>query len=119
MNNTKEHIILDLDNNQYEMSVLKTNIYAIHLWDILRTQKIDAYFATYYILNTCYQLTDEEETITLEDVLRLQPHITRDLLTKMLLHRDKNDLKNLIYTDPYCPNFGTFSNNQTLNKKRG
>lgn len=105
MNNTKEHIILDLDNNQYDMSVLKTNIYAIHLWDILRTQKIDAFFATYYILNTCYQLTDEEETITLEDVLRLQPHISRELLTKMLLHRDKNDLRNLIYTDPYCPNF--------------
>ena len=50
MNNTKEHIILDLDNNQYEMSVLKTNIYAIHLWDILRTQKIDAYFE--YLLST-------------------------------------------------------------------
>ena len=73
----QENCELDLYNNKYDMETLKKYIYAIHLLDILKTQKIDSYFAVKYILNKNYQLTKEEETITIETVLYYQPHISR------------------------------------------
>jgi hypothetical protein len=72
--------MLDLDKNQYDMITLKTNIYLLSLIEILKKQKIDADFARNYILNPDYQLTKEEEMITIADVLNYQPHLTREML---------------------------------------
>jgi|Laugresbdmm110sn_2_1035109.scaffolds.fasta_scaffold06074_4 hypothetical protein len=68
--------MLDLYNNKYDITTLEKNIYAIGLWEILFTQKINAKFAAKYILNKSYQLTKEEEMITIDSVLYFQKHIS-------------------------------------------
>jgi hypothetical protein len=66
---------LDLYNNQYDYSILKSNIYAVSLVDILKTQKLTLEFCAKYILNKNFQFLEEEELITIEDVVKHQPHI--------------------------------------------
>ena len=66
---------LDLDNQQYSMKELKLNIYALCFFKILKTQKIDADLAMNYILNPNYQMTPEEEKITMNYVMKMQPHL--------------------------------------------
>ena len=68
---------LDLYNNTYDRETLKKNIYAIDFFDILKTQKLDVSFVTKYILNKNYQMTKEEETITIDIVLQYQTHLLR------------------------------------------
>jgi len=68
----------DLYNNTYALSVLKENIYAVSLLDILKTQRLTADFCVKYILNPNFQLTTEDEAITVDLVKELQPHITRE-----------------------------------------
>ena len=75
---------IDLLNNSYSMNFLKENIYAIHFWELLKTQKIDEYFAVKYILNKKFQMTEEEETITIEDILKYQPHMKKEKLLRIL-----------------------------------
>lgn len=65
----------DLYNNQYDYNTLKKNIYAVSLLDILQTQKLTKQFCINYILNSNYQLTKEEENITIDLVNNLQTHI--------------------------------------------
>ena len=65
----------DLYNNQYDYETLKTNIYAVSLMDVLKTQKLTADFCVKYILNTDFQLSDEDQTITIETVKKYQRHI--------------------------------------------
>jgi hypothetical protein len=67
--------MLDLYNNQYDYETLKTNIYSVSLIDILKTQKLTADFCIKYILNTDFQLSDEDQTITIDIVKKYQPHI--------------------------------------------
>jgi hypothetical protein len=67
--------MLDLYNNQYDYETLKTNIYAVSLMDVLKTQKLTADFCVKYILNTDFQLSDEDQTITIETVKKYQRHI--------------------------------------------
>jgi hypothetical protein len=67
--------MLDLYNNQYDYDTLKTNIYSVRLIDILKTQKLTADFCIKYILNTDFQLSDEDQTITIDIVKKYQPHI--------------------------------------------
>ena len=50
---------LDLKNNKYSMDVLRENIYAIGLFEILHTQTITEEFAVNYILNERFQLSDD------------------------------------------------------------
>uniref|UniRef100_A0A6C0KVN4 Uncharacterized protein n=1 Tax=viral metagenome TaxID=1070528 RepID=A0A6C0KVN4_9ZZZZ len=71
---------MDLGKKQYDMMTLKRNIYSLSLIEILKKQHIDADFARNYILNPDYQLTQEEEMITINDVLEYQPHLTREML---------------------------------------
>lgn len=93
--------MLDLKNKQYDLNTLKENIYAIHLLDILKTQTITHEFALKYILNKNYQLTKEEEDITIKDVLFYQPHLQEDELI------EKN--RSLTKIDSF-ENFDSFSN---------
>jgi hypothetical protein len=62
----------------YELSVLKENIYAVSLLTILKTQKLTADFCIKYILNSNFQLTAEDEAITVANVKEFQPHITKE-----------------------------------------
>ena len=48
--------MLDLYNKKYSMKILKANIYAIKLIDILKTHTIDVTFAVKYILNQIFIL---------------------------------------------------------------
>jgi hypothetical protein len=66
----------DLYNNQYDYETLKTNIYVVSLIDILKTQKLTADFCVKYILNSNFQLADEDQNITIDLVKQLQPHLT-------------------------------------------
>jgi hypothetical protein len=84
--------MLDLNNNQYDMTVLKENIYAHNLWDILKTQVLTRDFCVKYILNKNYQMSKEEEKITFQDVLRLQPHLEkRELLIGIVNYKYEDD----------------------------
>jgi hypothetical protein len=76
---------LDLKNNKYSMDVLKENIYATGLIEILQTQTISEEFAINYILNERFQLSDDEEKITFEYVLKMQPHLSKEKLLRLYL----------------------------------
>lgn len=59
---------------------LKKNIYNFSLLDILKEEKLDYSFVIKYILNKNYQFTEEEENITIEDVLVNQKHLNKNVL---------------------------------------
>ena len=65
----------DLYKNKYDYETLKTNIYAVSLIDILKTQKLNADFCIKYILNEDFQFSDEDKLITMSIVKKYQPHI--------------------------------------------
>ena len=74
--------MIDLyNNNKYDMKILKENIYAVKLIDILKTQKIDVNFAVKYLLNKKYQI-HEDDNITSYVVLMHQTHINYKELQK-------------------------------------
>ena len=74
---------LDLKNNKYSMDILRENIYATGLLEILQTQTITEEFAVNYILNERFQLSDDEEKITFEYVLKMQPHLSKEKLLRL------------------------------------
>lgn len=65
----------DLYKNQYDYETLKTNIYAVSLTDILKTQILNADFCIKYILNEDFQFSKEDKLITMDMVKKYQPHI--------------------------------------------
>ena len=83
--------MLDLYNKKYDRQTLKEYIYAVSLFDILKTQTIDVTFAVRYILNKKYQIQPEDETITAPVVLRYQTHIKYDELQKALNDYESDD----------------------------
>lgn len=83
--------MLDLYNKKYDRKILKDNIYALNLLDILKTQDIDVTFAVRYILNPKYQLTNNEIKITAKDILLYQPHITKESLRNEILLYESDD----------------------------
>jgi hypothetical protein len=83
--------MLDLKNNQYDRQTLKAYIYSVSLIDILETQKLDVTFIVRYILQNKYQLTEEEERITIEKVLEFQPHLKKEELMKAIWDYDSDD----------------------------
>lgn len=84
--------MLDLYNKKYDMQTLKENIYAVSLWDILKTQVLTKEFCVKYILNKNYQMEEADEKITFQDVLRLQSHIDkRELLVGIVNYSPDDD----------------------------
>jgi hypothetical protein len=69
--------MLDLKNKKYEMIILKKYIYSLDLVEVLQTQVLTKEFVLNYILNKDFQLTKEENNISLEDVLYFQPHLLK------------------------------------------
>lgn len=83
--------MLDLYNKKYSREELKQNIYAVKLIDILKTQTLDVTFIVRYILNTKYQLLEEDEKITIHMVLQYQPHIDKNKLRVELYSYHSDD----------------------------
>ena len=83
--------MLDLYNNKYDRMTLKQNIYAVKLIDILKTQTLDISFIAHYILSDLYQLTDEDRSINIDLVLKLQSHIQREELIIALKEYNSDD----------------------------
>lgn len=83
--------MLDLYNNKYDRKILKENIYALKLIDILKTQTLDITFIVRYILSDLYQLHSEDQNISIEIVIKYQPHINKQELEKALLDYNSND----------------------------
>ena len=75
----------DLYKNQYDYETLKTNIYAVSLIDILRTQILTVDFCVKYILNEDFQFCEEDKLITMNMVKKCQPHITDSEFTNALI----------------------------------
>jgi hypothetical protein len=68
----------DLYNTQFTYDQLKDNIYNLCLLDIVKTQVLDAEFCIKYILNSDFQLTPEEQKITIHDIKQYQHHISNE-----------------------------------------
>ncbi len=83
--------MLDLYNNKYDRDILKENIYALKLIDILKTQTLDISFIVRYILSDLYQIHDEDKNIDIETVLKFQPHINKDELLRSLDNYNSDD----------------------------
>ena len=83
--------MLDLYNNKYDRKILKENIYALKLIDILKTQTLDITFIVRYILSDLYQLHSEDQNISIEIVIKYQPHINKQELEKALLDYNSDD----------------------------
>jgi hypothetical protein len=80
----------DLYKQKYDYNTLKTNIYAVSLLDILKTQVLTKEFCVKYILNTDYQLSVEETCINEWIVKKYQPHLQN---IKLTCDNKKNNLK--------------------------
>jgi len=83
--------MVDLYNNKYSRQTLKDNIYAVKLIDILKTQTLDVTFVVRYILNTNYQFSVEDKAITIETVLKYQPHLSGPQISIALNLYDDDD----------------------------
>jgi len=83
--------MLDLYNNTYDRKTLKDNIYNVKLMDIVKTQKLDISFIVRYILSDLYQLHEDEMNISIDDVIKYQPHINRSGMALALLDYNSDD----------------------------
>jgi hypothetical protein len=83
----------DLYNNQYDYITLKTNIYAVSLLDILKTQRLTADFCVKYILNEDFQILDEDQNISLDMVKKYQQHISDSDLERSMIKANDKKLK--------------------------
>lgn len=83
--------MLDLYNNKYDRKILKENIYALKLTDILKTQILDITFIVRYILSDLYQLDNDDKIIDIDMVIKYQPHINKEQLLMALNDYDSDD----------------------------
>jgi hypothetical protein len=74
---------INLYSTKFSMDALINNIYLFNLVDILKTQDLTEEFIVNYILNPIYQLTPEEKSITLLDVLKNQTKINENKLMRL------------------------------------
>ena len=83
--------MLDLYNNKYDRKTLKKHIYQVKLMDIVKTQKLDITFIVRYILSDLYQIHEDEMNISIDDIMKYQPHINRVELEKALIDYNSDD----------------------------
>lgn len=76
--------MIDLYKNQYDEKTLKDHLFSISLIDLLKTQKISSDFAFTYLLNKDFQITKEEEDLTVNDILFYQPHLKESNLLDLV-----------------------------------
>ena len=95
----------DLYANLYDLTMLKNNIYTLNLFDIVKSQKLTPEFCVKYILNNAFQLTEEEENITIKDIMQYQTHISYEELVVLQVKMKKSLIKNDSFED-----FESFAN---------
>jgi hypothetical protein len=83
----------DLYLHQYDLATLKTNIYGVSLLDILKTQILTADFCIKYILNTDFQILDQDQNLTIEHIKQYQPHITYSDLIVAQVEAEKKRIR--------------------------
>lgn len=83
--------MLDLYNKKYDRKILKENIYAVKLIDILKTQIIDLTFIVRYILSDLYQFDKDDKLINVDMVIKYQPHIKKEDLLYALNDYNSDD----------------------------
>lgn len=83
--------MLDLYNNKYNRDKLKEYIYAVAMIDILKTQDLDCSFCVKYILNENYHFLSADENISIDDVIKYQPHITKTQILIRLANYKRED----------------------------
>lgn len=85
LNITKTKISnLDLYSYIFPLTILEKNIDNLDLKTLIKTQTLSYDFIIKYILNEEYQITPEEKTIDIYDVVYNQPHININELKNML-----------------------------------
>lgn len=86
-NTTKTAITnLDLYSFRFPNDVLEKNVNLLDLTTLLKTQTLTYEFILEYILNEKYQITPEEKTIDIYDVIHNQPHLDINELRERLQH---------------------------------
>jgi hypothetical protein len=75
---------LDLYEYKFPINVLESNINSLDLRTLIKTQDLTYEFVINYVLNDDYQITPEEKTIDMYDVVYNQPHIDINELKKRL-----------------------------------
>ena len=78
---------MELDRREY----LKKNIYNFSLMDIVRRETLDYSFVIKYILNENYQLSEEDKSISVEDVVRYQKHLNKHILENLINNEYMSD----------------------------
>ena len=74
-NTKKELTDSDLRKQQYPLDVLIENVCNVSISTLLKWQVLNAEFCNKYILNEEYQCVEEKYLVTIEYVLKRQPHI--------------------------------------------
>lgn len=74
----KEQRISDIDlrKKKYSLEELAKNVDNLSMSALLNWQKLDADFCKKYILNEEYQSVEEMYKITIEYILKRQPHLS-------------------------------------------
>ncbi len=86
-NTTKTAITnLDLYSFRFPNHILEKNVNFLDLITLLKTQTLTYEFILEYILNEKYQITPEEKTIDIYDVIHNQPHLDINELKQRLRH---------------------------------
>jgi hypothetical protein len=65
----------DLRKTQYSIEDLTRNIGNLEISTLLRWQKLDAEFCKKYILNEEYQSVEDSYLVTIDYILKRQPHL--------------------------------------------
>ena len=78
MEQTEKKIIIsnmDLKKAKYSIDILEANIERLNIRNLLNTQLLTADFCIKYILSGDYASCQEEMYISLDDILKKQPHL--------------------------------------------
>jgi hypothetical protein len=65
----------DLRKKQYPIEDLIKNVNNLEISTLLRWQKLDADFCKKYILNENYQSVEDSYLVTIDYILKRQPHL--------------------------------------------
>jgi len=87
----------DLRNNKYSIDDLIRNIDNLSLWNILQTQILTADFCFIYFWshNDEYAKDKDDTEICEHDVLRWQPHLTKEDLSSCAIYRERINNNNI------------------------
>ena len=83
--------MLDLYNKKYNRETLKNHIYEVKMIDVLKTQTLDIKFVVSYILSDLYQIHIDDMNISVDDIIKYQPHINKIELETALVNYNSDE----------------------------